>query len=113
MAPRYQRIGDILDLIRNLQHTRKGLCVEEIAASFDVSRRTAERMMAAIKVRLPEIRYRRTSDGRRLWSLPQNGKLAPDEIAAIEFAANALNGTGGRHTATLTELVSRLREQTA
>jgi len=79
MSERYQRVSDILELSELLRKTLVGLTMDEIAEQFEVSRRTAERMVGALRERYPEVGAE-TRDGRKYWSLPTSSLTQPRQL---------------------------------
>ncbi len=79
MSPRYQRAADLLELKNLLQATLVGLTMDEIADHFEVSRRTAERMVNSIRDRFPgaQAEFR---DGKKYWSLRFSTAVQPLEL---------------------------------
>lgn len=75
MSVRYQRATDLVELTGILQTTTTGLSIDEIANRFDVSRRTAERMLSALRERFPDLQPSLRA-GRKYWRLPERGGLA-------------------------------------
>jgi hypothetical protein len=69
---RYQRAADLVELTGILQTTATGLTIDEISDRFEVSRRTAERMLGALRARFPELCPDLRS-GRKYWKLPAYG----------------------------------------
>lgn len=98
-SPRLQKAVDLLRLVRMLVSSRYGAGYDEIEEEFNVSRRTAERMVAAVCDLYPD--YVAKTDGDRCtrWQIPQQKHIAWDpfqtsDIAAIETAAATLEQTG-------------------
>lgn len=113
---RYERLSDLLRLAFSLAGTREGLSLDEIASEQGVSRRTAERMLAALRESFPQLESV-PGDGRSLrWRLPQNamrGVLAADtrELLELDAAARRLREEGaadGRADA-LVSLAAKVR----
>ena len=70
--------------------------MEQIADRFEVSRRTAERMLAALRRSVPELGFRSGPTGRRLWKIGDGFALPRDRIveadlSTLESAAAALS----------------------
>lgn len=78
MEGRYRRVVDLVELTDLLQVQHSGLSIDEIADRFAVSRRTAERMLRALRERYPdlaaEIRH-----GRKYWRFRHGSRAAPLE----------------------------------
>lgn len=79
MCPRYQRASDLLELRDLLQATLVGLTMDEVGDHFEVSRRTAERMVAAIRDRFPGL-HADFRDGKKYWNLRFSASTQPLEL---------------------------------
>ena len=60
--PRYSRISDILDLAVFMSSKVQGVTISEIAARYNVSRRTAERMRDSLTCIFPSVDVIETDD---------------------------------------------------
>ena len=111
---RYERLTDIVKLAMHLQGTRGGLTMDDIVAEFGVSRRTAERMRAAVEAAFGPLQAVETGDTRIHWRLQSTSlrgllRITPKELAELESAANSLDHAGlTERAATLRELVAKL-----
>lgn len=113
---RYGKPMKLMRLAVALSGTREGFTLDEIAADYEVSHRTAERMIAALKEIFPQVEAV-PGDGRSLrWRLPQNairGVLAPDaiELHELEVAAQRLRleGAADGRAQTLESLAAKVR----
>jgi hypothetical protein len=72
MPRRYKRTIDLLQLTALLQTHVGGMSMNEIAERFDLSRRTAERMMAALRENFPHLESK-IRDGRKYWHFARSG----------------------------------------
>ena len=79
MGVRYQRAVDLVELTGILQTTVTGLSIDEISERFEVSRRTAERMLSALRDRFPDLEpiFR---GGRKYWKLPPASRARPLQL---------------------------------
>ena len=98
---RYERVGDIVRLAIRLQGSHGGLTTADIQEEFSVSRRTAERMRAAVEAAFgPLDRVEVDSgDSRIHWRLHSRALhpfifILPEELADLEAAAGSLDLTG-------------------
>ena len=76
-----------------------GVSIEEVAEHFDVSRRTAQRMLRALETQFNETRSRMDDVGRKRWTLPAAAirdlmSLSPEELAALDLALETLRRSG-------------------
>ncbi len=102
---RYERLVDILRLAIRLQGPG-GLTLDEIAAGFGVSRRTAERMRDAVEQAFGPLEYEEADDGRRRWRLRSNAlrdliRVSADELVELETAAAEVERAGLQDRAAL------------
>ncbi|MGI9590284.1 MAG: ATP-binding protein, partial [Myxococcota bacterium] len=81
MEGRYRRVVDLVELTDLLQAQGTGISIDEIADRFDVSRRTAERMLRALRERYPELSAD-VRHGRKYWRFQKHSRTAPFEPAA-------------------------------
>ena len=111
---RYERLTDIVKLAMHLQGTRGGLTMDDIVTEFRVSRRTAERMRAAVEAAFGPLQAVETGDTRIHWRLQSTSlrgllRITPEELAELESAANSLDQAGlAERAAILRELVAKL-----
>lgn len=112
---RYGRLADLLRLAMQMQGRADGLSLDDIGETFEVSRRTAERMRDAVRDAFPQVEEILEPDGRKRWRLPpgSTGRMADptvDDIAALHRAAELARQSGDGATADhLDRLSDRLR----
>ena len=112
---RYERLTDIVRLAIRLQGTRQGLTLDGMAMERGVSRRTAERLRDAVEASFGPLEEVETGERKKLWRLQSNPlrqliRVAPEELAELESAAEGLDRTGMSDRATvLRELADKLR----
>lgn len=98
-----------------MQGRADGLSLDDIGETFEVSRRTAERMRDAIRDAFPQTEELAEPGGRKRWRLPPGtaGRLADptvDDIAALHRGAELARQSGDLPTADhLDSLSDRLR----
>jgi predicted DNA-binding transcriptional regulator YafY len=98
-----------------MQGRADGLSLDDIGQTFEVSRRTAERMRDAIRDAFPQTEELAEPGGRKRWRLPPGtaGRLADptvDDIAALHRGAELARQSGDFDTAEHLETLSdRLR----
>ena len=112
---RYERLQDIVRLAVRLQGTLGGLTLDDIAAEFSISRRTAERMHDAVEAVFGPLGIVDATDSKRHWRLQSDAlrrlvHLSAEELAQIAGAAQALERAGlENNAAVLRGLGTKLR----
>ena len=114
---RYERLAEVLRLAVALQGSYRGLTIADIQEEFCVSRRTAERMRAAVEAAFGPLETVDTdADDRRIhWRLQSRNLsrfiyASPEELAELEAVASSLDRTGlAKRADTLRDLVVKLR----
>ena len=87
--PRYSRLSDILDLAIFRQSKVLGVTINDIAARYNVSRRTAERMRDSLLNIFPQVDEIETDDAQKHWGITNFSmnnliSFTPKELANIE-----------------------------
>ena len=112
---RYGRLADLVRLAMQMQGRADGLSLDDIGQTFEVSRRTAERMRDAVRDAFPQTEELAEPGGRKRWRLPPGtaGRLADptvDDIAALHRGIELARQSGDFGTADhLGTLSDRLR----
>jgi predicted DNA-binding transcriptional regulator YafY len=112
---RYGRLADLVRLAMQMQGRADGLSLDDIGQTFEVSRRTAERMRDAVRDAFPQTEELAEPGGRKRWRLPPGtaGRLADptvDDIAALHRGIEVARQSGDFGTADhLGTLSDRLR----
>jgi predicted DNA-binding transcriptional regulator YafY len=112
---RYGRLADLVRLAMQMQGRADGLSLDDIGQTFEVSRRTAERMRDAVRDAFPQTEELAEPGGRKRWRLPPGtaGRLADptvDDIATLHRGAELARQSGDLVTAGhLNTLSDRLR----
>jgi predicted DNA-binding transcriptional regulator YafY len=93
--PRYGSAAQLIRLTLDLASTHYGKSIDEIAESFEITRRTAERRLAALKEIYPNLEYADSDDRIRRWRLPLQGirpllDVTKEELAALAAAEKLL-----------------------
>jgi len=106
----FRKADDLLDLATMTAARRYGVTLDDVAERYDCSRRTAQRMLAALEARFPEVTTTFDEYGRKRWRLPSAPlrdllTLTPDELAALDLGIAALGD------ASEAKLLRQLREK--
>ncbi len=81
MVERYRRLADLMELTGMLRARTNGVCIDEIVEHFEISRRTAERMLGVLRDRFPELEPH-LRDGHKYWTISRRGSLTVLELPA-------------------------------
>ncbi len=112
---RYERLKHIVRLAIALQGSHTGLTLDDIQSRFKVSRRTAERMRAAVEWAFEPLEEVENDDSRKHWRLRSDAfrrliSVSTEELAALSAAASALEQAGlGQYAAPLETVAEKLR----
>jgi predicted DNA-binding transcriptional regulator YafY len=112
---RYGRLADLVRLALQMQGRADGLSLDDIGETYQVSRRTAERMRDAIRDAFPLTEEISEPAGRKRWRLPPGttGRLADptiEDIGALHRGAELARQSGDLATANHLDMLSdRLR----
>ena len=106
---RYEPASKVMHLAMRLQGARLGLTIDDIETELDVSRRTAERLRDAVEQTFGPLEELETGERRKRWRLRSNAlrqliRVAPEELAELESAAEGLDRAG------LTERAKAIRD---
>lgn len=114
---RYLQLERLLELALQLQGSLRGCSINDVGARFEVSRRTATRMLVAVRRALGEANFEveRDADGHKCWRLTRplvNGlfRLGAADLAALDAAARLARREGERVLAReVGEVAAKLR----
>ena len=87
----YEKTYDLLDLAIWMQSTREGVSLNDIAAKYQVSRRTAERMRDMIITYFPQAEETTEGGNSKRWYIPQGTlkdliNFSAEELSVLETA---------------------------
>ena len=87
----YEKTYDLLDLAIWMQSNREGVSLNDIAAKYQVSRRTAERMRDMIITRFPQAEEIVGENNQKRWYIPQGTlkdliNFSAEELSVLENA---------------------------
>ena len=86
----FAKAEQLLDLATLVSARYQGITIDEVTDRYDVSLRTAQRMLRALEVRFPAVEIWHDDEGRKRWRLP-DGQLknlvnvSGDELAAFDM----------------------------
>jgi len=114
---RYLQLERLLELALQLQGSLSGCSIDDVVARFEVSRRTATRMLTAVRRALGEAHFEvgRDTHNHKTWRLTRplvNGlfRLSAEDLAALDAAARLARREGERVLAReVDEVAAKLR----
>ena len=112
---RYDRVKDIVRLAVRLRGLRGGMTLADIESEFSVSRRTAERMRAAVEESFGPLELVPSDDRMHHWRLSSDEVrhfvgVTAEELGALSTATAALERTGlGEQAARLKNVTEKFR----
>ena len=76
-----------------------GITLDDAIERFDVSKRTAQRMLRTLEAQFPDTDVSIDGEGRKRWRLPSGAlrdlmSLFPEELAALDLAIETLKRSG-------------------
>ena len=95
----FNKTEKFLELARRAAASRQGITLEDVVSRFEVSFRTAQRMVRALEHQFPNTETWLDGQGRKRWRIP-GGQLreffsvSAEEVAAIELGIAHLNRSG-------------------
>ena len=106
---RYESVSKVIHLAVRLQGARSRLTIDDIEAELNVSRSTAERLRGAVEQSFGPLEEVHTAERRKRWRLRSDAlrqliRVAPEELAELESAAEGLDRAG------LTERAKAIRD---
>jgi predicted DNA-binding transcriptional regulator YafY len=100
LAPTHQTAGPPEPLRARLSGADDRMRLDHwMDRALSVSKRTAQRMLRALEAQFPDTSTSTDSDGRKRWHLPSGAlrdlmSLSPEELAALDIAAETLKRSG-------------------
>ena len=95
----FNKTEKFLELARRAAASRQGISLDDVVSRYEVSFRTAQRMLRALEHQFPNTETWLDSQGRKRWRIP-GGQLreffsvSAEEVAAIELGIAHLNRSG-------------------
>ncbi|MCF8506818.1 MAG: WYL domain-containing protein [Caulobacter sp.] len=108
---RYEKSQALLRLAFEMQGSAEGVSLQDIMQTYDVSRRTAERMRDAVREVFPQVEEVSLGDGFKRWRIRSTKGISAipvhtDELAALHAAAELLRRDARAVQAYMLESVS-------
>ena len=91
----FSKAEQFLDLATMISSRRSGVTLDDVCERFEISLRTAQRMLRALENRFPEVDIVQDEDGRKRWRMPGGTvrdlvNITADELASIDLGINHL-----------------------
>lgn len=91
----FAKAEQLLKLATLVASRHTGITLDDVIARFEVSRRTAQRMLRALEAQFPDTNVTFDDEGRKRWLLPPGAlrelmSLFPEELAALDLAIENL-----------------------
>ena len=95
----FSKTETFLDLARRAAASRQGISLEDVMSRYEVSLRTAQRMLRALEKLFPNTETLTDTEGRKRWRIPggylrEFFSLTAEEVAALELGVSHLARTG-------------------
>jgi len=95
----FAKADTLIELATLCASRRAGITLDDVTARFEVSHRTAQRMLHQMELTFPEAETRFDDEGRKRWRLATAAlrdlmTLTPDELAALNLARETLARAG-------------------
>lgn len=94
----FEKTQQFLDLTTYVMAHRAGVTLADVEERFEISRRTAQRMMQALEAQFPDTVSGYDEQGLKRWRLQTSAvrgllTLSPEELAALDLAIETLQRT--------------------
>ena len=98
-AMSFHKTEQFLELARRAAASRQGISLEDVVTRYEVSLRTAQRMLHALENHFPNTETWLDGQGRKRWRIPGGHlreffSVSAEEVAAIELGIAHLNRSG-------------------
>ena len=95
----FWKAEQLLALATMVSARHSGITLDDVIARFNVSKRTAQRMLRALESQFSDASTTTDSEGRKRWHLPSGAlrdlmSLSPEELAALDLAVETLQRSG-------------------
>ena len=109
----FAKAEQLLDLATMVSARKQGVTLDEVCEKFEISLRTAQRMLHTLESRFPEVDTVSGDDGRKRWRMPGGTvrdlvHITADELASLDLGVAHLK-RGGLHVEA--KAVEALREK--
>ena len=109
----FAKAEQLLDLATMVSARKQGVTLNEVCDKFEISLRTAQRMLHTLESRFPEVDTVSGDDGRKRWRMPGGTvrdlvHITADELASLDLGVAHLK-RGGLHVEA--KAVEALREK--
>ena len=112
----FAKAEQLLNLATMVSARKQGVTLDEVCEKFEISLRTAQRMLHTLESRFPEVDTVASEDGRKRWRMPGGTirdlvHITADELASLDLGVAHLKRDGLHVEAKAVEAVCRDRLQ--
>ncbi len=95
----FSKTETFLDLARRAASSRQGITLEDVMSRYEVSLRTAQRMLRGLEGQFPNTETITDDQGRKRWRIPggylrEFFSLSAEEVAALDLGISQFNRAG-------------------
>lgn len=95
----FSKTETFLDLARRAAASRQGITLEDVMGRYEVSLRTAQRMLRALEAQFPNTETLTDDQGRKRWRIPggylrEFFSLSAEEVAALDLGISQFSRNG-------------------
>lgn len=95
----YYKADQLMQLATLVSSRHRGLTLDQVKDEFNVSHRTAQRMMRALEQQFPEVKIHIDTEGKKRWHIEEVAfkdliTIRADELAAVELGIKHLKRDG-------------------
>ena len=109
----FAKAEQLLDLATMVSSRHQGVTLDDIVQRYEISLRTAQRMLRALELRFSDVEHWMDENGRKRWRMPGGHlrellSVSADELAALDLGISHLSRSGSGLEA---KLLGSLREK--
>jgi len=95
----FSKAEQLLDLATMVSARKHGVTLDDVCEKFEISLRTAQRMLHTLETRFPEVDTIQGEDGRKRWRMPGGTvrdlvHISADELASLDLGIAHLKRNG-------------------
>ena len=95
----FAKAEQLLDLATMVSSRHQGVTLDDIVQRYEISLRTAQRMLRALELRFSDVEHWMDENGRKRWRMPGGHlrellSVSADELAALDLGISHLSRSG-------------------